>query len=381
MHGVVAVFWEVVHGEAGELMQARVWGCRGSVAAPGPDTVKYGGNTSCVEVRLASGHALVLDAGHRHAPARRLDAGRPSGRAAHHAHASPPGSSAGSRLLPAAVRTGPRHPHLGPDVAGAAPRGAHRDVPVAAAVPRSARRRARRSITFHDAPEEPVTHRLGDDPRREGHPPGPDRRLPHRGGRSLASSTSPITSRRSAPISRPLPAAWMSGHDIARDADVLLHDGQYRDHEYGAHVGWGHSSIGDAMEFANKADVDKLVLFHHDPYHTDDELEALLERRARQLAGHGGARLPRLRGHDDRARRRRRNTRRLSRASRASCASRQRLEQTAPDRRTRSSAARPPSRGRTRPSRRATRRPRRRPRETRAAAARLPCRRSRRPDR
>jgi phosphoribosyl 1,2-cyclic phosphodiesterase len=44
-------------------MHVRVWGCRGSVAAPGADTVKYGGNTSCVEVRLASGHAIVLDAG------------------------------------------------------------------------------------------------------------------------------------------------------------------------------------------------------------------------------------------------------------------------------------------------------------------------------
>src|SRR5271170_5579644 len=44
-------------------MQARVWGCRGSVAAPGPDTVKYGGNTSCVELRLSSGQVLVLDAG------------------------------------------------------------------------------------------------------------------------------------------------------------------------------------------------------------------------------------------------------------------------------------------------------------------------------
>ena len=42
-------------------MQARVWGCRGSVATPGPDTVKYGGNTSCVEVRLSSGQVLVLD--------------------------------------------------------------------------------------------------------------------------------------------------------------------------------------------------------------------------------------------------------------------------------------------------------------------------------
>ena len=44
-------------------MEVRVWGCRGSVAAPGPATIKYGGNTSCVEVRLASGHLLVLDAG------------------------------------------------------------------------------------------------------------------------------------------------------------------------------------------------------------------------------------------------------------------------------------------------------------------------------
>ena len=77
----------------------------------------------------------------------------------------------------------------------------------------------------------------------------------------------------------------MSGHDIARNADVLLHDGQYRDQEYGAHVGWGHSSIGDAMEFADKADVDKLVLFHHDPYHTDDELQALQAEARRKWPG------------------------------------------------------------------------------------------------
>jgi len=44
-------------------MYARVWGCRGSLAAPGSDTIRYGGNTSCVEVRLDSGHLLVLDAG------------------------------------------------------------------------------------------------------------------------------------------------------------------------------------------------------------------------------------------------------------------------------------------------------------------------------
>ena len=53
------------------LMQARVWGCRGSVAAPGPDTVKYGGNTSCVEVRLSSGAGPRARRGNRDAAARR----------------------------------------------------------------------------------------------------------------------------------------------------------------------------------------------------------------------------------------------------------------------------------------------------------------------
>jgi phosphoribosyl 1,2-cyclic phosphodiesterase len=130
-------------------------------------------------------------------------------------------------------------------------------------------------LTFHDAPEEPVT--IGSATVRAG-------KVTHQGptvgyrieenGRALVYLPDHEPS-----IGGDLattPAEWMSGHDIARDADVLLHDGQYRDQEYGAHVGWGHSSIGDAMEFANKADVDKLVLFHHDPYHTDTELEALL---------------------------------------------------------------------------------------------------------
>ena len=53
-------------------MYTRVWGCRGSLAAPGPDTVRYGGNTSCVEVRLDSGHHLVLDAGTGMRAARRV---------------------------------------------------------------------------------------------------------------------------------------------------------------------------------------------------------------------------------------------------------------------------------------------------------------------
>ena len=44
-------------------MKAMVWGCRGSLATPGPDTIASGGNTSCLEVRLADDSLLVLDAG------------------------------------------------------------------------------------------------------------------------------------------------------------------------------------------------------------------------------------------------------------------------------------------------------------------------------
>jgi ribonuclease BN (tRNA processing enzyme) len=74
-----------------------------------------------------------------------------------------------------------------------------------------------------------------------------------------------------------IPADWMSGYDIAHHADVLLHDSQYRDHEYGAHIGWGHSSIAQTVAFATKADAERVLLFHHDPYHTDDDLEELLK--------------------------------------------------------------------------------------------------------
>src|SRR5262249_24875302 len=70
---------------------------------------------------------------------------------------------------------------------------------------------------------------------------------------------------------------WLSGYDLARDADVLLHDAQYRDHEYGAHVAWGHSCMSDTMSFASKSGVGRVVLFHHDPYHCDDDLEELLK--------------------------------------------------------------------------------------------------------
>ena len=128
----------------GRADAARVWGCRGSVAAPGADTVRYGGNTSCVEVRLESGHVARARRGHRHAAARRrARRRRRRSRAPHPPHPPAPRPSPGPRVLPAAVPARNRRAHLGTGVAGAVARRADRDLPLAAAVPRTARRYAR----------------------------------------------------------------------------------------------------------------------------------------------------------------------------------------------------------------------------------------------
>jgi ribonuclease BN (tRNA processing enzyme) len=76
---------------------------------------------------------------------------------------------------------------------------------------------------------------------------------------------------------------WISGLALAEGADLLIHDGQYTTAEYESRVGWGHSSIADAVTFAERAGVRRLVLFHHDPLHTDEQLERMLEQ-ARVLA-------------------------------------------------------------------------------------------------
>jgi phosphoribosyl 1,2-cyclic phosphodiesterase len=256
-------------------MRARVWGCRGSVAAPGPETVRYGGNTSCVEVRLASGHVVILDAG---------TGMRPLGAAL-------------QQDLPSELHVMLTHLHLdhlqglgffrplfapGLDIHIWGPTSPvqrlHERIAMYLSPPLFPVRLddVASNTTFHDAPEETavtigsatiraakvlhqgptVGYRIEEQGRTLVYLPDHEPSL----GADLAT----------------MPTAWMSGHDLARDADVLLHDGQYGDHEYRAHIGWGHSGVRDAMEFANKANVDRLLLFHHDPYHTDRDLEMLL---------------------------------------------------------------------------------------------------------
>ena len=68
---------------------------------------------------------------------------------------------------------------------------------------------------------------------------------------------------------------WVSGGSLAFNADLLLHDAQYTSEEYKHKKGWGHSSIEDAAKFAALAKVKYLLFSHYDPSHNDDQLKEI----------------------------------------------------------------------------------------------------------
>jgi len=77
--------------------------------------------------------------------------------------------------------------------------------------------------------------------------------------------------------------------DLCRDADVLIHDAQFDDLEFSMRSDWGHCTVDYAVEVAAQAGVDTLVLFHHDPSHTDVRVDELLAE-ARKLGAERGVR-------------------------------------------------------------------------------------------
>src|SRR6516162_455044 len=78
--------------------------------------------------------------------------------------------------------------------------------------------------------------------------------------------------------------------EFLHGSDVLILDSQYTDQEYETHVGWGHGSISSAVALALEADVHTLLLFHHDPNHDDEMVDTMVES-GRELAIKSGSHL------------------------------------------------------------------------------------------
>ena len=267
-------------------MRATIWGCRGSVAAPGPDTTRYGGNTACVEVRLDDGTVVILDAGTGLRPlGLKLQAEevsevhlllshfhldhliglgffsllRVGGATIHLWGPTSPGESVGTLI--GRYLSPPLFPVR---LSEAVSRVQLHEVPSSGGWCLGSARVAADFVT-HRGPT--VGYRIED------------------GGRSLAylpdHEPGLRTDLRSA---RP---SHISGYAIARRADVLLHDAQYTAEEYAHRTGWGHSSLEQVVEFARRAEVGQLIPFHHDPEHSDGDLDAM-ESDCRSLWGRSG---------------------------------------------------------------------------------------------
>jgi phosphoribosyl 1,2-cyclic phosphodiesterase len=267
-------------------VRARVWGCRGSLASPGPETVRFGGNTSCVEVRLRDGTLLVLDAGTGiRAFGLSLDPDRD--RVVHvlltHLHLD---HLEGLGFFSALWR-----PEVSLHIWGP-------PSPLRSLEQRIARYLSPPLFPVHlsDIPSHPTFHDVPDGEFTLGSATVGAQPISHRGptvgyrisenGRCLAylPDHEPALG---VNLARMEPE-WVSGHALVAGVDVLLHDAQYTPDEYRERVGWGHSSVDDVVTFALASGVRQLVLFHHDPLHTDAELEAI-GRRARELWGADGS--------------------------------------------------------------------------------------------
>jgi phosphoribosyl 1,2-cyclic phosphodiesterase len=265
-------------------MRLKIWGCRGSVPTPGPETVACGGNTSCVEVRLADGTVLILDAGTgiRGLGEELLEEGVPHvNLLLTHLHLD---HLEGLRFF------GPLWSrNVGVDIWGP-------PSPVLGLRERISRsfspplfpidlREVPAKVEFHDVPRVPWTIEGANLTASLVMHPGPTLgyRLEADG---ITFAYIPDHEPALTGIERPID--WISGAAIARDADVLFHDAQFSEDEYPDRIGWGHSSVADAVAFSHAVGAKRLILFHHEPQHGDDSL-VRLEERARELAVRNGA--------------------------------------------------------------------------------------------
>ncbi len=252
-------------------MKITVWGCRGSLPSPGPEKNKYGGNTSCVQVEY-KGACIILDGG---SGIQRLGASIDGKyKEIHilltHLH------------LDHIMGMGFFLPLYDPNVE------VHIYGP--ASTEEALLTKLRRyfspplfPVRLSELPGHPQIHELSNSEFEIGELKIKSDYICHPGATlayRIANYKAQLAYMPDHEVSLgssnfPHEPEWTSGYDIAKNVDLLFHDSQYKIEEYSSKVGWGHSTIKDAVEFARLSKVKRLSLFHHDPLHTDDQLEAL----------------------------------------------------------------------------------------------------------
>jgi CheY-like chemotaxis protein/phosphoribosyl 1,2-cyclic phosphodiesterase len=269
-------------------MRIRFWGTRGSIPKPGPTTVRYGGNTSCVEVR-SDDTLIVLDCGTgAHGLGQQIAANARGPVRGHlliththwdHIQGFPffaPLFVAGNEWDVYAPR---QMGHTLEALLGGQMQRTYFPVPLGDLAA---------TIRYHELTEGMFdVDGIRVTTRYLNHP------APALGYRLETSGVVLVYATDHEPHSRHHPAA---GGEVARvhrederhieflaDADLLIHDATYTLEEYPDKLSWGHTPAEWAVDFAAAARARRLALFHHEPSRTDRELDALLARCRRRV--------------------------------------------------------------------------------------------------
>src|SRR5256712_9733637 len=274
--------------KGGESLFVRFWGTRGSIAVPGEQTTKFGGNTACVEVRTDDGTIIVLACG---TGVREL---------AHHL------LQAASQPLRLHLFIGHTHwdhiqgfPFFAPafhpntELNIYAHSGFHRRVEDAIA---GQMQYSYFPVKLHDLRSRIHFTELDEGLFRIGEVLVQTQHLNH---------TAPTLAYRIS--SHETTLAYVTDHEpywrttgrefqhpgdqrhlaFLEGADIIIHDAQYSDEEYAGKIGWGHSTAEYATDVALAAGSGRLALFHHDPAH-DDATVARFAAMSRERAGARG---------------------------------------------------------------------------------------------
>jgi phosphoribosyl 1,2-cyclic phosphodiesterase len=278
-------------------MKVKFWGTRGSIPTPGKETVRYGGNTPCLEVRLHNNNLVVFDAG---------TGIRSLGEAL---------IATGESIKAFVIISHPHWDHIqgfpffkpafitGNEltVIGAQSRGVTLRQMIAYQMENVyfpiQLHELKAKINFRPIKEESV--HVFDATLSSIYVNHPSFALGYRldvGGHSLVyiSDNEPFdreVAKSLKNVEKVIVDKYlaMKGDpnqrifDFVRGADVLIHDATYTPEEYVDHVGWGHSHYLFCLEIAAKARVKKLILFHHDQSHDDEKIDDIVQTCRREI--------------------------------------------------------------------------------------------------
>ena len=257
-------------------MQIKFYGVRGSIATPGKDTVRYGGNTSCVYVESSDGSIFIFDAGTgiKKLGDELINSPKPKDINLLFSHYHWDHIQGFPFFLPAY----------------------NKDQTINLLAAHLGDLNAYSVLTQMTDPHFPVpsdkleatvnVFSMNEDRLYVGSNVIKTQSLNHPGGGSAYRLKTPqgtmayVTDNELDPPEKPN-TSYKEWVEFLKDADFLIHDAMYSDHELKNIHGWGHSLISQTLQLAVDANISNLVLFHHDPSRTDDQLDQIkLDSRA-----------------------------------------------------------------------------------------------------